>query len=245
MKVLDLLLIAVSYALTLVLVAALVRHKLHRQFLFFFIYLVYSLVRTPAAFSVIGNYSLYFKVFWMTEGVSVILGLLATYESFMQEFKAFYSLPGFRFALPSLIIGVALYAYWLAESHPPTQATILISLIVALEVGFQYVQIGIVLLSAALIRIFKLSAGRHATGIQIGFGISSLGILFASLVRSEFGTRFPFAIRLAPSVAYIIALFVWLASLSKPERGPRGNQLSLEQMLGQLREYLGLFRRDA
>src|SRR5215510_10868996 len=72
--------------------ALLVRRKLHREFPFFFVYLVVAVLVPLLRLAISGDYPTFFKVFWTTEALYAVLALLALYEAFREVFLAFYTL---------------------------------------------------------------------------------------------------------------------------------------------------------
>jgi hypothetical protein len=90
-------------------------------------------------------------------------------------------------------------------------------------------------------RLFHLRWGQHAAGIVFGYGVSAAGSLVAFLLRSGFGTKYDPVIRIAPTIAYIIGVAIWLATFLKaePERPEAAwaTKLTPEQMITELRRY--------
>ncbi|HEX3155013.1 MAG TPA: hypothetical protein VHV32_10325, partial [Candidatus Angelobacter sp.] len=80
-----------------------------------------------------------------------------------------------------------------------------------------------------------------AAGIVFGYGVSAAGSLVAFLLRSEFGTKFDPVIRIAPPIAYIIGVAIWLATFLKAESGQPeiawSTKLTPEQMITELRRH--------
>jgi hypothetical protein len=113
--------------------------------------------------------------------------------------------------------------------------------IFALEIGVGFLQFGIFSLFLLLVRIFHLRWRQHPIGIVFGFGISAAGSLVAFLLRSEFGTKFDPVVRIAPPIAYIIAVAVWLATFLRGESSLPAKSwdsaLTPEQMITELRRH--------
>lgn len=113
--------------------------------------------------------------------------------------------------------------------------------IIGLEIGVGLLQFGIFSLFIVLVRIFHLRWRQHPVGIVFGFGIDAAGSLVAYLLRSEFGTKFDPVVRIAPAIAYIIGVAVWLATFLKAEPArPEGTwaaALTPEQMIAELRRH--------
>jgi hypothetical protein len=89
--------------------------------------------------------------------------------------------------------------------------------ILALQVAVRCLQLGVFFLIFLLARVFDLDYRQYAFGIAAGFGIAAAGILLGTLVRTGLGLNFLMYFRFVPSVAYCIAVTVWLASFLRAE----------------------------
>jgi hypothetical protein len=130
----------------------------------------------------------------------------------MEAFWTVYNVWWFRLLLPLMglfALGVAIAR---AIQSPPVQADQLAALIVSGELLVRYLQGAVFALFLMLSRFFHVAVRRYPSGILDGFGIAVAGILAAFFFRSEFGTRFNIFFRFAPSLAYILATIIWLAS---------------------------------
>jgi hypothetical protein len=215
--------------------------KLYRQFGFFSLYTA-LLATAGVALIVTRNMpSIYFDVYWSGEALSVVIAFLALQESFYLVFRNFLSIPGFELLFPGIGILMLLVAIVRASSHPVSQASMLASTLISLEIGVGFLQFGIFCLFILLVRFFHMRWRQHAFGVVLGFGTSAAGSLVAYLLRSEFGTKFNPIVRIAPPVAYIVAVVVWLATFLRAEAvqpAPSGIQaLTPAQMVSDLRRY--------
>ena len=113
--------------------------------------------------------------------------------------------------------------------------------VLGLEIAVGFLQFGIFILFIILVRLFHLRWGQHAAGIVFGYGVSAAGSLVAFLLRSEFGTKFNPLVRIAPPIAYIIGVAIWLATFLKAEPGrPEAAwaaTLTPEQMITELKQH--------
>lgn len=239
----------VNFILTLIapcaqtwIAAILFRKKLHRRFSLFLAYTLYSIAAAVVRlFFVRGSPRTYYYLFWATEPLYALLGVLAIYQAFKEIYRPLYALWWFRLLLYAVIL-VPLAAVGMRfMEKPPIEANQLGAAILSLETGVRYVQACIFGLSATLIYLFQIPARRYPAGIVDGFGAAAVGILFGTMFRSEYGTRFNTVLSFAPAVAYIIALLIWITSLRGPEkRDDETGQLPMspEEMRDHLRRYL-------
>lgn len=241
-----------STALQLCLSVLLIRRGLHRQLRFFFAYNIFSIFSQLGSILLYsGDYARYFKFFWASEAVYTILSFLCLYELFHWVFRNFYGILWFRLAFPC--VGAMMLAVALVRSLllPAPDAPHVIAVIIALEIAVGFLQVGLFALFILLVRFFHMRWRQYAFGVALGFGIIACGDLAGYLLRSEFGTKLNHFMQIAPPVAYIIAVVVWLAALVPPQPDhPLKNwvpPLSPEEMLAELRAYTrtvkGVLRR--
>jgi hypothetical protein len=247
MGTLDLSLSLLGPILAGVLAVILLRRKVHREFPFFFMYVVFAILAAAVRLSVSGDYQLYFKVFWTTALLYNALALLALYEVFREVFFAFYELWWwFRLVFP----GVALIAITIAVIrtilHPPVEATSLIGAILSSSRIVNYLEAILFALFFLLVLLLGVSRRSYPFGIVEGFGIAALGALVAYGLRSEFGTKYNMFAKYAPSVAYVLGVLVWLDTFRRPP-DPEvihawREQVTPEQLLAQAREWLKIMK---
>ena len=195
----------------------LIRRGLHRSFRFFFFYTAVAVAALLLRFAVQGNYSAYFYTYWVSEVFYAVLGLLAILEVFPQVFKSFILASRFRLVIWIAIVIMILLAVVHAIFMPMIQGGRLTRVIYPLEIGVQYVQVGVFVVLVGLAGFFRIALRRYAFGIVFGFGLLAAASLSAALLRSDFGTRFKFLFTFMPGVVYIIAVLIWLLTFLRPE----------------------------
>lgn len=245
MQGINLTLALVPLGLLVWLAVILARKKLYRRFPFFTAYTFYAIaagvLRTALSY---GSYRTYFYVFWGTEPLYALLGLVAIYEAFREIFEPFYHIWWFRPLVYLVCLGTLGISIARAITNPPVQTNTLGALILSFELGVRCIQGAIFILSSGFILFFHLAAPRYARGIIDGFGVAAIGILIAALLRSDFGKRFNKLFTFVPAVVYILACFIWLIAM-RGEEDRNGNEngneeppIPLEDMPGQLRRFL-------
>jgi hypothetical protein len=196
------------------------RRGTHKSYRFFFSYTVFAIAAELAKFllSESGkNTWLSFWVAWGCEGIYAILGFLAIYEVFGHVFENFCHLKWFKYLLPitaAIMLGIAVL---IALIHPAVDTEPLLEGIFALQVAVRCLQLGVFFLIFLLARIFDLDYRQYAFGIAAGFGIAVAGILLGTLVRTGLGLKFLMYFTYVPSVAYCMAVTVWLVSFVRAE----------------------------
>jgi hypothetical protein len=244
MRVTALILPFATLVLQVCLAAILVRRRLLRHFPVFTAYTVYAIVTAlvRTALDLGGSKFSYFYVFWATESLYAVLGLVAIYEGFREIFRPFYKIWWFRPLVYLLAAGTLALSLSRAVHKPPIQGDRIVVLILSFEIAVRYLQGIIFVLTFLLVKLFRLPSRRYPVGIVYGFGAAALGILAASMFRYEFGTKFNIFFSFTPPVAYLIACMIWLVSFCKPEdrngNGAARPAMPLEQMPALLRRYL-------
>ena len=248
MRVLDQSLLLVGPVLAILLTAILIRRKLHREFPFFFIYVVFAILADILRLSVSSDYQTYFKVFWATAALYDVLALLALHEVFHEVFLPFYTLWWwFRLLFPGTVGIAALVQIRRAILNPPIQAPPLVAAILSIGRVINWVEAALFGLFFALVLLLGVRWRSYPFGIVEGFGLSALGALIAYGLRSEFGTKYNTLVKYAPPVAYIVGVLVWLDTfLRQPD--PElvhawRDKITPEQLLAEARGYIGILKR--
>lgn len=197
-----------------------VRRGTQKSYRFFFSYTVFAIAAELTKFVLMEpgkNTWLSFWMGWGCEGIYAILGFLAIYEVFGHVFENFHHLRWFKYLLPvtaAIMLGIAVL---IPLVHRAVDTEPLLEGIFALQVAVRCLQLGVFFLIFLLARIFDLDYRQYAFGIAAGFGIAVAGILLGTLVRTGLGLRFVIYFRYVPSVAYCMAVTVWLVSFFRVE----------------------------
>lgn len=217
MKNPELVLALVGTGLEAVLCLLLVVRRTYREFPIFFSYTALAVTVTVALWGARRNTVFYSNIYWVSEALSVVLAFLALNEALRSVFRNFLGMRWFRWLFPGIgivMIGVAILRIILL---PRPAFSLFTTTVIGLEIAIGFLQFGIFTLFIILVRLFHLRWGQHAAGIVFGYGMSAAGSLVAFLLRSEFGTKFDPVIRIAPPIAYIIGVAIWLATFLKAE----------------------------
>jgi len=219
----------------------LLARRIYREFPIFFGYTALSVIVTVALWDASKNAIWYSAIYWVSEALSVILAFLALNEALRSVFRNFLGMRWFRWLFPGIGILMISAAVLRIIVLPRPAFSSFTTTILGLEIAVGFLQFGIFSLFIILVRLFHLRWGQHAAGIVFGFGVSAAGSLVAYLLRSEFGTKFDPVIRIAPAIAYIIGVAIWLATFLKAEPARPETAwaatLTPEQMLTELKRH--------
>jgi hypothetical protein len=237
----ELVLTVVGTGLEAVLCLLLVVRRTYREFPIFFSYTALSVIVTVALWGARKNTFFFSGIYWASEAVSVILAFLALNEALRSVFRNFLGMKWFRWLFPGIGIVMAGVAVLRILLLPRPAFSLFTTTVIGLETAVGFLQFGIFSLFLILMRLFHLRWGQHAAGIVFGYGVSAAGSLVAFLLRSGFGTKYDPVIRIAPTIAYIIGVAIWLATFLKaePERPEAAwaAKLTPEQMIAELKRH--------
>jgi hypothetical protein len=252
-KNVDTVLGLISPVLQTCLIVLLVRRRAYKTFPWFVVYTVFAVAAETCKFALAlrhQNTPQYFYLYWGAEGIYAILGFLAIHEVFRRVFENFNSLPWFKFLLPAVGLIMLGISVAIPAVHPAVDTEPLLEGIYSLQIAVRCLQLGIFFLIFLLARAFELDYRQYAFGIAVGFGIAAAGILFGTIVRTGLGLKSLIFFQYFSSVAYCIAVTVWLASFvrAEPEDPFRDfrHMFTPQLFLGQLKRYKqevrGIFR---
>ena len=215
-----------------------VRRKLHREFMFFFIYVMYSAIVGVLRETVVNGPFLYFWFYWITEAVYGILALLVLREVFHRIFALPYAMyRWFRFLLPITVAIILSISMWEMAYHPFGYSMVgrWMSAIYWFDLGVHALEAMILLLVLALTLVFPIAWRKYEFGILIGFGMSACVTMLADLLRFEGGSTYEVFFRYGPPMAYVLAALIWLHAFLRPPQNQRRSQMDLDEMLGVVR----------
>ncbi|MGE5321536.1 MAG: hypothetical protein ACM3SW_01655 [Actinomycetota bacterium] len=232
--------LALSVALEAWLARLLILRDIRRHFPIFYTYTMYLLLVAAGRLAAVISYRAYFYVYWWTDPLIMLLGLAGVHEVFRWVYEGFYELRWFRRLYFGVIALVLLLTVWNALSNPPIQAHPVIGLLVDISIAVNLIQACIVAFFSAFIRPLGIDFRRYAFGIAAGFGVSSIGPFVGYFARSVFGTEANNFTSYSSSVAYILALLIWIAAFSRPEPEEQAwtPPMAPDEMLRTLEAYL-------
>jgi len=239
MRKADILLGLIALMLAAWLAIILVRRKANRTFPFFFSYVASSIVFAILRLSVSSNYPLFFVIYWITEAVYAVLTILALYEVLRRVFAAFYEKRWFWLFFPVVVTTICGLAVVYRFGSPPAQANRVISSIISLGMAVNLVQALLFVLFFVLVWFNGIGWREYPFGIVMGFAAIAIVIFTVEWARSVFGTKLNVVWSYSHSVAYILAVILWLKTflrLLEPEPQWR-LKITPEQLLEELRQY--------
>ena len=194
-----------------VIAIAMLRRGQHREFKYFFAYVVTQIVTFAVLFPTWRYFnSASFYVSWITTAISVALGFKVIHEAFLDVFRPFHTLRDlgtvlFKWAglVMLLVAGVVSVSTNSSDTPPWVQA------ITTAQRSVRIIQVGMVLFLLFFARYLGVSRRQHSFGIALGFGTFALVEL--TLIASWAGDHLSnLAVNLINMGAYNGALCIWL-----------------------------------
>ena len=151
---------------------AMLRRGQHREFKYFFAYVVTQIVTFAVVFPTWRYFSsAYFYVSWISYAISVALGFKVIHEAFLDVFRPFHTLRDlgtvlFKWAglVMLLVAGVVSVSTNSSDTAPWVQA------IITAQRCVRIIQVGMVLFLLFFARYLGVSRRQHSFGIALGFG---------------------------------------------------------------------------
>jgi hypothetical protein len=194
-----------------VIAIAMFRRGQHRQFKFFFAYVVTQIFTFAVVFPAYHyNYSACFYLSWFSTAISVALGFKVIHEAFLDVFRPFHTLKDlgtvlFQWAglVMLLVAGVVSVSTNSSDTAPWVQA------ILTAQRCVRIIQVGIVLFLLFFAQYLGVSRRQHSFGIALGFG--SFALVELSLVASWAGEHLgQISMSLVNMAAYNLTLLIWM-----------------------------------
>jgi hypothetical protein len=191
--------------------AAMFRYGRHRQFRYFFAYIVAQIATFAVVFPTYRyNLAAWPYLSWLSTAVSVALGFKVIHEAFLDAFRPFHTLRDlgtvlFKWAglVMLLVAGVVSVSTNSSDTAPWVQA------ILTAQRCVRIIQVGMVLFLIFFARYLGVSRRQYSFGIALGFGCFAMVEL--SLVASWVGDHLNnLSMGLVNMAAYNCALLVWL-----------------------------------
>jgi hypothetical protein len=243
MRIFTVLSLCVTITLQASILVLLLRRRLQKRFIWFFVYALYSLFGAMINLAVSGSSEMYFKVYWSTAIGDAALTVLALKESFLGIFWPETKLRWFRWIFWSGMAIAVTYGVWEAWALPPRQAGRLVIVIIDLEFVLNAVIFVFGLLYCGFIKLFGILEHQRETAIIFGFTANACFTTLGVLTRSAFGTKFRFFSESIPAVAYILAEAIWTRDLLHEERRLPKPKQTLEEMSAVMARYIAILHR--
>ncbi len=193
-------------AVTAMLVA---RRGLHREYPWFFRYVLVVCGRAPILYLLRGDRENYFYAYWSAEAVTVGLSFFVIFEIY-RHVAGSSSLGVSRSTFFSLSVGFLAIAAIIAMlmDTPPGQP--LITLILVLTHAVRTMQVGLLALLLVASLFFNFYWQSMPFGFALGYGVYAMAELLGTAFRTSFGPSGDSVFRLTKVLGYQLAVVLWI-----------------------------------
>jgi hypothetical protein len=201
-------------ALQSVIIVLMLCRGLHRQFKYFFAYILTQLVTFAIVYPTYRHPGVVFYLYWLCQAIGVACGFAVIHEVFLDVFRSFHTLQDlgtvlFKWAglVMLLVAGVVSVSTYSSAMPPWMQA------ITTTQRCVRIIQVGMVLFLLFFARYLGISRRQHSFGIALGLG--SVAVVELVLVASWVGKHLanPW-MSIVNMTAFNLSLALWLGYLA-------------------------------
>jgi len=221
----------------------------YREYPVFFSYLgLQALTSTIEFILSYRSYRTYFLFYWTSDAVIVLISFAVLFEVMRHLLRSYGSLrPQARAALyAGSAITLALAILILALQPKSSERTLIVMILLREQLA-RIAQVGLLAVMFILAMFFRLRWKQLAFGISLGLGLYASVYLAAVSMREYFGAGQADLFSLLLSIAYNVAVLIWLSYLFQPEAAPTAARSSPQRAEFKLAEWNralgGLLRR--
>lgn len=203
-----------SLPVVALLAGILVWRKLHREFPFFFAFLVATEIVGLLRFVTFTNQRMYFYVYWISNLFIDVLILLAVYELFaLRLFPRFHKVRIYRFlfAVVGVIIVVASWLVAIASSNKYRA-------FIVQDRVFDFIAVGMLAFFVSLMMVMGREWTKYQFGIAFGLVMANVGTLLASAMWLRSLSSQRVLEEIAP-IAFDVACLIWLYCFWSGDKG--------------------------
>ena len=191
--------------------------KMHKQFPVFFLFLLVQVANFAIIFPLwlVGDFKMYFVVFWLGEAANAVLGFKVIHEIFLDVFRPYHTLKDlgtllFKWAGVVMLLVSVVVAFSNSFDQSP-----LVHAVTTLQRSVRIVQFGLILFLLLFSRFLGVSRKQVSFGISLGFGLFA-GVELMLMALNSGGFVMQGNLNLVNMVTLILAILVWCGySLSR------------------------------
>ncbi|MGA3193829.1 MAG: hypothetical protein ABSD39_02390 [Terriglobales bacterium] len=218
--------------LQLVVAGVLWRRKIHKQFPFFFYFLVAQVLNFAVTYPLYhdSTYKWYFCAYWIGEAANAVLGFKVIHEIFLDVFRPYHALKDLGTVVFQWAGAVMLLVSVVVAASNSFRQDPILHAVTTLERAVFMVQFGLILFLILFSRYLGVSRRQTSFGIAAGFGLFA-GTELMLLAMNAGGLVGHATYNLVNMLSYNGAVIIWLTySLSpKVSRDQAANYLQTQR----------------
>lgn len=200
--------------------AAMYRRHLHRDFPFFFNYVVLQVLSFAIEFPLRSNSTVYFYVSWTTTALSVVVTFAVLLEIFRDAFRPYEALRELSIILFRwcALVVILVAGMWAITSWHTSQLDNVLNGMYMVERSVRMMQCGLVFFMLLFSEYLGISRRNVVFGISIGFGFYAAVNMLVMTALSHHTILGRTTLIRVNSSAYIVSALIWLAYTALPAR---------------------------
>ncbi len=205
-----------------IIAASMYRNRLHREFPFFFNYVIFQVLSFAVEFP-LRNWSNYFYVYWTTCALSVVVTFAVLLEIFKDAFRPYEALREFSvilFRWCALVV-LLVAGMWAISSWHGDQIDNVTSAILMVDRSVRMMQCGLVLFMLLFSEYLGISRRNFVFGVALGFGFFAAVNMLVMTALTHDTVISRGNLRRINSVTYLVCALVWAAYSMLPVNSRR------------------------
>jgi hypothetical protein len=216
-----------------ILVCVLFAKRMWRKFPIFFAYSLATLILNVGMYGVYHSSlsGLYSRIYFLNEGVGLVLGLAVVYEMFRHLFAPYPALRrlathGFGGAIALLVTLGTVVVY--------VEPVNLRSMLFVAEQAARILEIGLLMFLFLFAGAFGLHWRQYVFGIAVGLGVFVAGELIAVTIWVQRGgTAFVSIVNMVRNISFNVGLLIWIGYILAPELALQSGEMPKTAQLEQ------------
>jgi len=219
----DYVLWCITPALMAVVAFCMVRRRLHKQYPYFFNYVVFQVLSFLIEFP-LRNWINYYYVYWTVQALAVVVSFAVLLEIFRDAFRPYEALRDLSLILFRwcALVVLLVAGMWAITSWRGNQLDNFTNAIYLVDRSIRMMQCGLVLFMLLFSEYLGISRRNVLFGIAVGFGFfAAVNMLVMTALTNHSFLSKPNLSRLSGS-AYIVSTLIWLAYTALPATARSG-----------------------
>lgn len=207
--------------LQLTLSGILLAKKMWRKLPIFLSYCISGVIFNLSLYAIYSSHwrrVLYFKAYWLTEAVGLLLGLAVVFEIFRHLFGPYPALRKlatqiFQVSVLLLVLLGCIVAY----AQPLSEINHIQAAFMVVEQASRILEVGLLCFLFLFASAFGLHWRQYVFGIALGLGVFAAVELVAITMRVQFGVTASAIFNIVRTISFNASLIIWISYLLAPE----------------------------
>lgn len=211
----------IALVLQATLVGVLLAKKMWQRFPIFTGYSILSFAFDLGLYSIYHSSiprEFYLKMYWVNEGVGLILGLAVVYEIFNQLLAPYLALRRLAGQIFQIAVGLlAILGCFVVYAQPLGESNHMLAGLMVVEQATRILEVGLLLFLFLFASAFGLHWRQYVFGVALGLGVFAAVELVAVTMRLQFGVTANPIFNIVRTVSFNSSLLIWIGYILAPE----------------------------